>query len=94
MSDADGDRDLFRRVQQVIRMEWDPIGIGHCPEAMHEYDGYCRDVFDLLREQPTVEEVYGYLWSAETGHLGLAGDSAKTETVAKRLHKIAVEYGL
>ena len=72
-------------------MEWDPIGISQIAEAQDEYDSYVPDVYKLLITRRPKDEIFDYLWTLETQHMGLTGDRQATELFAERLLQIPQE---
>jgi hypothetical protein len=65
--------------------QWDPIGVSDIPEADDEYDSYVPAIYKLLLERAPAQEVFDYLWWAETEHMCLSGNRLTTEAVAARL---------
>ena len=78
-------------IKQAILKEWDPIGVGGIPEAQDEYDSYVPGVYKLLITRRPKHEVFDYLWTLETQHMGLTGDRQATEYFAERLLRIPQE---
>ena len=82
---------LQLRIRDALLHEWDPIGIQEFPEAQDEYDSYVVDVCQLLQSGASFQDVFVYLWSLETQHMGLRGDRQRTEQFAKRVLEIGEE---
>jgi hypothetical protein len=76
---------LYEKICDVLRKEWDPIGVGESPGAFHEYDGYAQSLLEMLRQRATQAKIFAYLWWAETENMGLDGERKKTEQIAERL---------
>jgi hypothetical protein len=87
----DNDNLLQRRIHDALLHEWDPIGIEQFPEAQDEYDSYVPDVCHRLLSGASFEQVFDYLWSLETQHMGLRGDRQRTEQFANRVIEIGEE---
>ena len=65
-------RENRARVRQIMLEIWDPIGVGHMPEARDEYDGYVGAVYVMLMDQrASAGEISDWLYSQATGHMGL-----------------------
>jgi len=75
------DRELYKRVDEVLHYVWDPIGVSGIPEARDEYNMYLPRVFALLKESANEERIADYLGTITTESMGLS---------AKREHDIAV----
>ena len=78
-------------IKPAILKEWDPIGVGGIPEAQDEYDSHIPGVRQLLIARRPKHEVFDYLWTLETQHMGLTGDRRATEHFAERLLRIPRE---
>jgi hypothetical protein len=72
-------------IHDILLKEWDPIGICHVPEAQDEYDSYVSEVHRLLSRRVSKQEIFAYLWSVETQHMGLCGNRQRTEHIANKL---------
>jgi hypothetical protein len=90
-STPDRDDLLQRRIRDALLHEWDPIGIQEFPEAQDEYDSYVPDVCHLVLSGASFEDIFAYLWSLETQHMGLRGDRQRTEHFANRVIEIGEE---
>ncbi len=78
-------------IKQALLKEWDPIGVGEIPEAQDEYDSYVSGVYKLLITRRPQHEIFDYLWTLETQHMGLTGDRQATERFAERLWRLPRE---
>jgi hypothetical protein len=72
-------------IRLALLQQWDPIGVADIPEAQDEYDAYVDEIHQLLLNGKTERELFDYLWSLETQHMGLSGDRATTEKFARWL---------
>ena len=80
-------------VRQVLRRDWDPIGVGEIPEAQDEYDGYVGDICLRLAEGAGAEEVARHLAGIETKAMGLSRRPPETlMRVARQLCDLNVRY--
>ena len=84
--------DLVAERQRIIRealwSEWDPIGVGHVPEAHGEYDTYAPSIYNLVVGDKHRDEIVDYLWWLETEQIGMPGDREGVERFADRLLKL------
>lgn len=78
-------------IREILLKEWDPIGVGHFPEAQDEYDGYVWQVYRLLSHRASDREIFDHLWWLETSHMGLCGDRQRTQKIAERLANLIDE---
>ena len=81
-----------RLIREAIRRalldEWDPIGIGEVAEGQSECDTDVPVIYRILISQGSRSELFDYLLSIETEHMGLVGDRQATEKFADRLRDI------
>lgn len=80
------DRDLRVAVRELLRREWDPIGVYGFDGSEDEYDSYVGPVLQLLGNCASVDEIFDFLSWVEVQHMGLTGDPAHTRHIAARLH--------
>lgn len=82
------------KFKDIIKTEllqtWDPIGFKDIPEAKDEYDLYVGDIYNLLHENISEEDLFEYLWNLETERMGLLGDKNKTHSFAHRLKTLTL----
>jgi hypothetical protein len=78
-------------IKRALLKEWDPIGVADVPEAQDEYDSYVPRVYRLLITRRPKHEIFDFLWTLETQHMGLTGDRQTTERFAERLLRIPQE---
>jgi hypothetical protein len=74
-----------RIIRDALRNEWDPIGVGHVPEARDEYDAYAPAIYNLVVGEKPRDEIVAYLWWLETEQIGMPGDREGVERFADRL---------
>lgn len=76
-------------IRQILIKEWDPIGIESINEAQDEYDAYVGVLYKMIISRRSKSEIFDFLWSVETDHMGLVGNRAVTESVSERLIELA-----
>jgi hypothetical protein len=72
----------------VLLNTWDPIGVKTWPEAIHEYDGYIGDLYDLLVSGAPDSALLDYLYSAVNEHMGLDASREEMQETIDALRKI------
>jgi len=72
-------------VNEILRREWDPIGVDGLPED--EYESYAAAVYVAIMDHgATAREVADYLFRIETEHMGLSfRDRTCADQIAVRL---------
>jgi hypothetical protein len=78
-------------IREVLLRDWDPIGVGHAPEAQDEYDGYISRILGVLLNREPLHTLVDYLWEAETKKMALRGNRHRTRQVAERLLRLPDE---
>ena len=64
------EKELYRRVDEVITYIWDPIGIAKMPQARDEYVGYLPQVFKILLDSSSPDKLTNYLVKVAVEHMG------------------------
>ena len=87
------DRELRRRVDEVLYYIWDPIGVSPEPCARAEYDSYIPKVFQLVTENDQIEPISEYLVYIEEDYMELIPNEKRCDETAKLLleHKKAIQ---
>jgi hypothetical protein len=79
------DRELYKRVDEVLHYIWDPIGVSTVPSARDEYFSYFPHVFTLLKTNNNADHIASYLFDVSTQKMGLRGNKKKDLEVAELL---------
>lgn len=77
--------DGYAQIRELVRTKWDPIGVGQTPGAEDEYDAYVPEIYSLLLNRASSEELFSYLWQLETEHMGLPGNEIATKKFVRTL---------
>lgn len=83
--------DYYDILREAIHKKWDPVGIYFYSQEMGEYDGYLPNLYELLKNGGTEEDVFNFLWIIETESLGLEGDENATRQFSKLLIDICID---
>lgn len=75
------DAQKLDRVKEILRLEWDPIGVGEMPGAFDEYDFYAVDIVDAFNSRTTVDDIEQTLRSA-IARMGLTPIPKRDKRVA------------
>lgn len=67
---------------------WDPIGVADVPAARDEYDSYVPQVFRLLADGASQDDVFNHLRQLETEHMGLRDNCERTRGAAEALIEV------
>lgn len=82
---SEQDRDLYRRLDEVLHYVWDPIGIAGVPAARDEYYSYLPQVFELVKSRAEPAEIANCLGSITSKRMGLAANHKHDLKIAEIL---------
>lgn len=68
------DLELYEAVDEILYLDWDPIGVAGVPEARDEYRAYLPQVFAMLQGGGGIASVAGYLSHVRVDRMGLDED--------------------
>jgi hypothetical protein len=69
-------KELYRRVDEVLHYLWDPVGVAAVPEARDEYYSYLPRVFSLLTTDAPPEDIISFLVTTQTDAMGVGSSGA------------------
>ena len=82
MTDKITSRLIRSQIRRVLLNVWDPIGVRNEPNAQDEYDGYVGEIYELLVQKATDQEMTDRLLYIVQETMGLdaatAGDMQPT----------------
>lgn len=89
-------KELYRRVDEVLFYIWDPIDVSPEPCARSEYTSYVCQMVDLVQNNDTIEPIAGYLTETVNNMIGLPANIDRCNYTAELLlrHKKAIIEGL
>lgn len=79
------EKELLRRIGEVLHYMWDPIGVAGVPQARDEYDGYALQVFGLLKATTDAEDLADYLGRLSVEQMGVHSDPGRDSRVVEAL---------
>jgi hypothetical protein len=88
-------RELQRRVDEVLFYVWDPIGVSNEPYARGEYESYVPKILQLVEENDDIQPISTYLANIISTNMSLSPDKKQCDYTAEILlkHKMAVKEG-
>ena len=75
------DKELLRRVDEVLHYVWDPIGVAGIAQARDEYESYVPQVFNLLKGTVDGRDIAAYLQWIAVERMGLGAKSKRDDEV-------------
>ena len=88
-------RELQRRVDEVLYYLWDPIGVCDEPYARAEYRSYVPKILQLVEENDVAEPISAHLADIINSRMGFSADKKRCDRAAEILlrHKEAIQKG-
>ena len=89
------DKELSRRVDEVLFYVWDPIGVADEPCARGEYESYVPKVHQLVEQNDDIKPISSHLADIVRDLMGLSPDKKQCDYTAELLlkHKQAIKDG-
>ena len=83
--------EIQNNIREVLKKNWDPIGVAGEPGAQDEYDGYIGGVYRLLANGASEKQIIDHLYKIETEYMELESSEKALKEVAEALRKISVK---
>lgn len=85
-------REIQSQIRTLLLTQWDPINVGEIREAGDDaYDAYIGQIYRLLAEDASLEQVAGRLHEIEVSAMGLCSSSLRQlQDVAIKLRELDV----
>lgn len=64
---------IYRKIDEILRFDWNPIGLNHIDDPRDEYKSYVPEIFHLKRTGAGKQEIANYLFEIETERMGVSG---------------------
>ena len=78
-------KELWVRIDKILREDWDPIGIGDYDESNQEYQGYIPSVIKLLDENADELKIAKLLYNHASINMGISSDLTSHIYIAKKI---------
>lgn len=65
---------LYKRIDEILWEDWDPIGVSDIEEARDEYQSYLPGIFALALDRCDVDEIADRLHLIERQAMGMTGN--------------------
>ena len=90
------DKELRRRVDEVLFYMWDPIGVAHEPCTRSEYENYVPKICQLVEQNDNIAPISRYLANIVKDQMGLSPNMKHCDFTAELLlkHKQVIKDGL
>jgi CubicO group peptidase (beta-lactamase class C family) len=79
------EKELLRRIDEVLHYMWDPIGVAGVPQARDEYQSYAPQVFQLLKRTVDGKDVADYLSGLALERFGMRSNPMQVAEIVEVL---------
>jgi hypothetical protein len=79
---------IYKRIDEILWNDWDPIGVKEFPEARDEYQSYIYRIYELKKAGASIEILAKELNDIEMHRMGIFRDISKCLDVAKKVAEI------
>lgn len=76
---------LYKKIDEILWIDWDPIGINDTPEARDEYYSYLPQIFKLKIDGADRETIAQHLDQIVTNRMGLFSNLKHCREVADKI---------
>ena len=73
---------LYKKIDEILWFEWDPIGVNVYEEARDEHDSYLPQIFSLKIHGANKGTIAALLFKIETETMGLVGNIEHCREIA------------
>lgn len=79
------EKNLYKRIDEILFYRWDPIGISDSDWPRNEYKTYVPQVFRIALENDDPEPITEYLCKVETDYLDMKGRKNFNMRIAEQI---------
>lgn len=79
---------IYKKIDEILWQDWDPIGINDMSDARDEYDGYVSQLFNLKKSGSSKEEIAKCLFKIEKERIGLGGSLDSCLKIADKIIRL------
>jgi hypothetical protein len=63
------DKELYKRIDEVLHYIWDPIGVANEPYARNEYESYVPQIFSMVKSNKELQLISKRLAEIESDRM-------------------------
>jgi hypothetical protein len=82
------DKELYNKIDEILWLDWDPIGVNEFNEARDVYYTYIPMMYNLKKSGADVDSIANQLHFIETKTIGLSGNIDHCMEVAKKIKNL------
>lgn len=76
---------IYRKIDEILRFDWNPIGLNHIDDPRDEYISYVPEIFHLKKTGAGKQEIAKYLFKIETERMGISGAMEACLIIANKI---------
>lgn len=84
-------KEIYKAIDEILWNEWDPIGVNTEVAARDEYQSYIPEIFSMLIQNKSINEIANNLLQIEKERMGIEGNIEHCKLIAEKL--IAEKHG-
>lgn len=78
-------KQLYKRIDEILWNDWDPIGVNDMENVRDEYQSYTPHIFSLTIHGADKTKIAEHLYKIETINMGLSGNMQQCEKIAQKI---------
>lgn len=91
MIDKEESQRIELRIREILKTDWDPIGVPDLPAD--EYESYIGGIYGLIVRGASLDEIEQHLRAIEAERIELVIPDSQRAHVAKSLKDLAPSFG-
>ncbi len=80
--------ELYSRLDEILWIDWDPIGVNDDERARDEYYGYLPGLFRLVLDGASAARIAAYLHGIATQQMDLSSTLSQHMAVAEKIYRL------
>ena len=78
-------KELYKKIDEILWNDWDPIGVNDIKTVMDEYTSYVPYIVNLKMKGANVEKIAKHLLQLESGSMGMSGSIERCGEIAQKI---------
>lgn len=86
--------EAYRNIHDILLNDWDPLNVKMIPDAFDEYDSFIDNIYKLLQDNVTNEQIFETLMMIALEDLGVADNAVlikKTKDVVSKFKAVKIK---
>lgn len=78
-------KELYKRIDEILWTDWDPIGVNDIEEIRDEYTSYVPYIVNLKMREADIEKISKHLFRLESVAMGMTGNMKHCRFIAQKI---------